>query len=383
MHVLVTADTIGGVWTYARELVTGLIRGGARVTLVSFGEIPAATQTTWMDGLHGLDFRPTAFRLEWMQEAPEDFAASSEYLRAVVDEVQPDLLHLNQFCYGTLPVDIPKIVVAHSDVISWWAAVHHDDPPDSPWIRWYRTTVMAGLASANIVVAPTRWMLGAISEHYLRPQNGVVIYNGRSPNLFNPHVSKEDLVLTVGRLWDGAKQASLLTEADHVIPVWIVGSEKHPDAAAGGEAGLRAAAEKKIFIQGQQSEAQLRYHFSRASIYAATSRYEPFGLAPLEAALSRCALIMNDIPSLHEVWGEAARYFQADDPQSLKTEVERLHNDRELRLTYANLAYNRARQRYTAERMVDDYLRLYQELTAAKASGEAESPAELPGASAA
>jgi glycogen synthase len=383
MHVLVTADTIGGVWTYARELVAGLVRRGLRVTLVSFGEIPTPPQTAWMDGLHGLDFRPTAFRLEWMQEAPEDVDASSDYLKKIIDEVRPDVLHLNQFCYGALPVDIPKIVVAHSDVVSWWAAVHHDDPPDSAWMRWYRTTVMAGLAAANTVVAPTRWMLEALSKHYLRPQNGLVIYNGRSPNLFNPHVSKEDLVLTVGRLWDGAKQASLLAETDQVIPVWIVGTEKHPDAAVGGEAGLRAAAEKKVFFQGLQSEAQLRYHFSRASIYAATSRYEPFGLAPLEAALSRCALVMNDIPSLHEVWGESARYFRADDSQSLKAEIERLHFDRELRLTYANLAYNRARQRYTAERMVDDYVRLYQETTSSQADSGTEPAAELPGASAA
>ena len=61
MHVLVTADTLGGVWTYARELVTGLVSRGVRVTLVSLGEIPLPEQTSWMDNLHGLEYRPTAF----------------------------------------------------------------------------------------------------------------------------------------------------------------------------------------------------------------------------------------------------------------------------------------------------------------------------------
>ena len=37
MHVLVTADSLSGSWTYARELVTGLVTRGVRVTLVSFG----------------------------------------------------------------------------------------------------------------------------------------------------------------------------------------------------------------------------------------------------------------------------------------------------------------------------------------------------------
>ena len=107
MHVLVTADSLSGSslsgsWTYTRELVTGLVTRGVRVTLVSFGEIPLPEQTAWMDHLHGLDYRPTAFRLEWMQEAEEDLPESSAFLAALVRELRPDILHLNQFCYGNL-----------------------------------------------------------------------------------------------------------------------------------------------------------------------------------------------------------------------------------------------------------------------------------------
>ena len=149
MHVLVTADTIGGVWTYTRELVTGLVRRGVRVTLVSLGEIPSPQQIQWMDGLRGLDFRPTAFRLEWMQDAEQDLAASTEYLLSIIAEDQPDLLHLNQFSYGALPVEIPKVVVAHSDVTSWWFEVHGEMPRDSEWYRWYRHTLTQGLSGAT------------------------------------------------------------------------------------------------------------------------------------------------------------------------------------------------------------------------------------------
>src|SRR5215831_11969537 len=80
VHVLVTADTLSGAWTYTRELVTGLITRGVRVTLVSFGEIPLPAQTAWMDHLHNLDYHPTAFRLEWMHECEEDLPDSSEFL---------------------------------------------------------------------------------------------------------------------------------------------------------------------------------------------------------------------------------------------------------------------------------------------------------------
>ena len=61
MHVLVTTDTLSGVWTYTRELVTGLVSRGMRVTLVSLGEIPLPDQTSWMDHLHGLALSPDSF----------------------------------------------------------------------------------------------------------------------------------------------------------------------------------------------------------------------------------------------------------------------------------------------------------------------------------
>src|SRR5271156_1204772 len=109
---------MSGSWAYARELVTGLVARGVRVTLVTFGEIPLPDQIAWMDRLHGLEFRPTAFRLEWMDEAPRDLPDSSAFLANLVTEVRPDVLHLQQFCYGDLPVDVPRLIMAHGDLIS-------------------------------------------------------------------------------------------------------------------------------------------------------------------------------------------------------------------------------------------------------------------------
>ena len=108
MHVLVTTDTVSGIAGYTRELVSGLVSRGIQVTLVSFGEIPLPEHTRWMEGLHGLDYRPAAFRLEWMQEGESDFADSSQFLTGLVRETRPDILHLSQFCHGNLPVEVPR-----------------------------------------------------------------------------------------------------------------------------------------------------------------------------------------------------------------------------------------------------------------------------------
>jgi glycosyltransferase involved in cell wall biosynthesis len=119
-----------------------------------------------------------------------------------------------------------------------------------------------------------------------------------------------------------------------------------------------------VSLKGPQTEAQLRNLYSRAAVYAATARYEPFGMEPLEAALSRCAIIANDIPSYREIWGDDAIYFRTNDATSLAHAIRELGEDREKCRAYGNRAYQRARDRYNHKRMIDEYLHLYRSLAA-------------------
>jgi len=359
MHILVTADTLGGVWTYTRELVTGLVLGRDRVTLVSFGDLPTDAQTRWMQNLPNLDYRPTAFKLEWMLDSEADMEASSRYLEAVIAESKPDLLHFSQYYYGALECDLPRVVVAHSDVVSWWLAVHGEEPPRSDWCAWYRHTVTAGLEGADAVVAPSRWMLTQIQKHYAQPARFAVVYNGRTPHHFNSHADKDDRLVSIGRLWDQAKQISLLAESGLKCPMTIAGAIESPE---GHQSGSQPAFGKSIELRERLGSSQVRSLLASASIYAATSRYEPFGLAALEAALSRCALVVNDIPSFRELWGPTALYFPANDPKGLRDAVMRLRADPGLRRHYSELAYQRARRLFSAETMVEEYLALYRSL---------------------
>jgi glycosyltransferase involved in cell wall biosynthesis len=144
----------------------------------------------------------------------------------------------------------------------------------------------------------------------------------------------------------------------------VVGSEKEPGDENGPPKGK--VFRPRVELLGEQSQRCLRDLYGIASIYAATSRYEPFGLAPVEAALSRCALIANDIPVFRELWGDSALYFRQNDGKDLARSIRRLSADHNLRQRTAEAAYERACQRFTAERMVDQYQRLYQTVRSAE-----------------
>ena len=223
------------------------------------------------------------------------------------------------------------------------------------------------VAGADAVVAPSTWMLDCVRMCYGEPRRAEVIYPGRNPIFFNPYVSKDDCVLAVGRMVDASKQVFLLTQHVHPVPVCIVGAEQTvPVPRIPIRADVKLTTEDtSVAIRGPQTEAQLRALFSRAAIFAATARYEPLGMPTLEAAFSRCAIVANDIPVFREIWGDTALYFRTNDAASLAESIRRLNEDRPMRRAYAELAYARARERFTTKRMIDDYLQLYRSLMAA------------------
>lgn len=364
MHILMTADTLGGVWTYTRELASGLVARGHRVTLVSLGQLPTKSQSEWIRACPEIDYRATSFRLEWMQDSAEDIERSASYLGQVIRKSRPDVLHFNQYCYGSLQTSIPGIVVAHSDVLSWWSSVHNQPAPRNAWIRWYSAIVAAGLCGASYVVAPSQWMLDALAENYSFPAPSGVIYNGRKADLFEANHAKRDRVLCVGRVWDQAKQITLLLQSHLPLPICVVGQR---ECMGANSENLEASKNPNLKFCGEQSEDELRSLYAESSVYAATSKYEPFGLAPLEAALSRCTLIANDIPVFRELWNDAALFFGRNDAASLVGVISQIAANPKLATEFADRAYERARTRFQSSSMVDQYEQLYSKLTGRRA----------------
>jgi glycogen(starch) synthase len=350
--IFITTDPIGGVWTYTIDLVHELACAGIDVALASMGRPLKETERVQVRKLPGVQLYESDFKLEWMSEPWDDVVAAGAWLRKLTDSLKPSLIHLNQLSHGALDWNAPCLVVGHSCVYSWFRAVK-GYAPDASW-RDYHRMVSLGLHGADCVTAPSRWMLAELKEIYGDFIPAEAIYNGRRAPARSAG-SKGEYILTAGRLWDEGKNVAVLEQVAPKLPwpIFAAGETTNPNRRRTPIANLR--------LLGPIEPTALAAWMEHASIFVLPARYEPFGLTAVEAALASCALVLGDIPSLREVWQDAALFVAPDNTDALGAVLAALIVDSKRRIELAQRARRRAAT-FTPERMARDYIALYRQM---------------------
>jgi glycogen(starch) synthase len=362
-RILMTADCVGGVWNYSLDLAEALAPYGVQIGLATMGAPPSPSQRAQAARISNLQLFESNYKLEWMDSPWAEVDAAAVWLTELARDFMPDIVHLNGFSHAALDWDAPVVVVAHSCVRSWWAAVKSGPIPDT--FAEYTRRVSHALRSANLLVAPTKAMLEAIDKNYDLSAPSKVIPNGRFRSIHLPG-NKMEIILTAGRLWDEAKGLQLLEQLAPELkwPIYAAGENRHPS----GSQELLG----HIHALGHLDHHRLAEYLSAASIYASPALYEPFGLTVLEAALSGCALVLSDIPSFRENWNDAALLISTDEPNEWRAALNELSNDRTLRETLARRALDRAAA-LEPEMIGSRYFNAYCEVLSQYASSHRES----------
>ncbi|MBV9493867.1 MAG: glycosyltransferase family 4 protein [Acidobacteria bacterium] len=347
MKILMTTDAVGGVWSYSMELARALAKSGVEIVLVTMGDAASRAQRCEALSLSNVTLVESTYQLEWTPEPWDDVDRAGEWLLALERDTHPNVVHLNGYAHGALPFAAPVIVVGHSCVYSWWQAVHGSEPPEEWWT--YHERVKAGLAGADVVIAPSWTMLDSLRSIYGVAMRGARIIHNTRTGPFTPR-EKQPFVLAAGRLWDEGKNVATLAR--------VAPSLSWPVRVAG------AAGESLPNVEwlGVLSACAMAEQHGQASIYCLPARYEPFGLTVLEAALSSSALVLGDIASLRELWDGAAIFVPPDDEALLRSTLLSLIEDGQLRRHYGMLARERARV-YDPQTFGRRYLATYRELT--------------------
>ncbi|MEX2583477.1 MAG: glycosyltransferase family 4 protein [Gemmatimonadota bacterium] len=352
MRLLLTTDTVGGVWDYSVTLARALERDGHALLLAVVGD-PSDDQLDQLPEEIAIECRDD--RLEWLLASRRELGRTAGWLARLARGWGAEVVHLNQMAYSGLGAfGAPTIVVVHSDAASWFSEVLHAPPP----IEWseYLDVVRTGLHAADYVVAPSVYQGDLVLRHFGRRADAI-IHNGVEPPETDPTPRTQPLLLSAGRAWDEAKGMAVFDRAVAILgeaapPAHLLGSLKGPHGP-----NFRSTA---LECHGRVSSAEAEMWMSRATIYVGPSLYEPFGLSPLEAALRGCALVLSDIGSFRELWDGCAAFFTKGSAPSLAHTLQELVGDPGMTTALGQAARQRALSRFTADRFAGEYLELYE-----------------------
>jgi glycosyltransferase involved in cell wall biosynthesis len=357
LHVLMTADAVGGIWQYTLDLCEGLRPHGVRTTIAVLGPSPSADQQAMAEAT-GAKLILTGLPLDWTAHSPNEVEETGQAIARIATEIQPDLVHLNAPALAAhATFDVPVVVVCHSCVATWWQAVKGGPLPEE--FVWRTELVAAGYASADRLLAPTLTFAQATAQAYDLPQMPTVVRNGRLSVPMSRSVPDEHLVFTAGRLWDEGKNFAVIDRvASHLkVPVLAAGPLEGPNGTQARVVHAKAV--------GRLSDAEIAQYLSGKPIFISLARYEPFGLAVLEAAQMECALVLSDIPTFRELWGNAALFVDPSDEKTIAEVIEQLLQEPETRANLGRAARERA-DAYTVDTMSVGVLNAYRSVLCQK-----------------
>ncbi len=348
-RLLLTTDSVGGVWHYTRDLARGLSDRGIDCVVAVLGPSADAGKRRDLGDMRGVTLVQTGLPLDWTAERPEQLAEASDRLATLAALMGVAGVHLHTpALVGAARWPVPAVAVAHSCVGTWWRAMRGDEPVPADF-GWRIEAMRAGLGRAAAVIAPTVAHAAAVRAVYGAAAL-TVVHNGAEPRP-RPAIGRERAVLTAGRLWDEAKGVAMLDRAAAGLDA--------PVRAAGPLEGPNGTRTTLAHCQplGSLDATEMATAYAAATVFASMARYEPFGLAVLEAAQSGMRLVLSDIPTFRELWDGVATFVgdEAALPAALQAALDAGPNER---------ARERA-GRFTRDAMVDGTLRVHRRLMSA------------------
>ncbi|HZU51890.1 MAG TPA: glycosyltransferase family 4 protein [Sphingomicrobium sp.] len=360
LRLLLVTDAVGGVWVYSIELARALLALGVETVLAVAGPPPDRKQR---DEANGFKLIETSLPLEWLANDSSALARAGVELARLADEQGVDVVQTSSAALlASTEIAQPCVALQHSCVASWWEAVKGTTLPAD--FEWRRTLVQRGLQRASAIVAPSIAFAADTTRIYGTP--AIAVHNGRTP-LSSRAIPQGGFVFTAGRLWDEGKNVATLDAAAGMVDT--------PFQAAGpleGPNGTKASV-RHMEPLGMLSEARLAGLYAARPIYASAALYEPFGLSVLEAAQAGCALVLSDIATHREMWGGAAVFVPATNPEAFASAIGDIMADADEREQLGRLAAARATH-YTPTRMARGMAEIYARVIGSSA------PVELAGA---
>lgn len=280
-------------------------------------------------------------------------------LRHRIGLLRPDVVHTHLF-----GADVLGRVAARRAGVSVIVSTEHNVNADHGRLKRMIKSLLARITSVFIAVSDETKTYMVASEGI--PKGKIrVVRNGidmsRIPSRPPGPFHDVPRLITVGRLSPQKDQATLLKALALVKRPWrllIVGSGDL-------EKPLRDLAERLSLsprIEWLGFRDDVPALLAESDLFCFPSKWEGLGLALLEAAAAGVPVVASDLPVFREVLSDdEATYVGAADVPAWARAIERMIDDPSAAVARAASAAAEVRRRFSIERMIDGYVRIYRE----------------------
>ncbi len=207
------------------------------------------------------------------------------------------------------------------------AVIDHPEFYSKKFVCAYRFIFKHQLKNSKLVITVSEFSKKEILDYYKLPSDKVIVaYNAVNDNFGNDGVSIDDLLDNPNNkpICFSVGSASANKNMKYVIEC----AKKNPDylfVVSGAKNKVFSAVSQSdndlpenVKAVGYLNDDQLRCVYKKCDFFLFPSIYEGFGIPPLEAVSFGCKkIIVSDIPTMREIFGEKANYINPLDYQNV------------------------------------------------------------------
>ena len=117
--------------------------------------------------------------------------------------------------------------------------------------------------------------------------------------------------------------------------------------------------EEKVILTGYIPPKELSEVLRSAQVYVFPSLSEGFGIPGLNAMAAGLPVVCSNIPTLKEVYGDAALYFNPGSPKDIAAKIKQVMTDKKTRSELVKKGQNHVKK-YSWQKMAQETLKVYE-----------------------